>query len=323
VNSGQKAIDLVRAGDVKYNAIFMDHMMPGMDGIEAVRIIRNDIGTDYAKTVPIIALTANAIIGNEELFLQNGFQAFLSKPIDIMRMNEAINHWVRDKELEKSLPQHTHEQRVSPAVLNKLAGKEVQGVDFSRALERFGDEDSYLETLSSYVTYTPSLLDKIRNFGTQTESSAFPPDLPSEIQFGEYATTVHGIKGSSYGICADEAGKQAEDLEHAAHAKELEFIQAQNASFIVQTEKLIQDLAELLAQLDERNQKPRKPAPDAEILEKIRSAAADFDMREADRLMKALEEYSYESQDDLVLWLRDQINQSNFDEIEKRLEEYR
>jgi CheY-like chemotaxis protein len=102
VTSGPAAIDLIRDAANKYNAIFMDHMMPGMDGVEATRIIREEIGTEYARTVPIIALTANAIVGSEDMFLQNGFQAFLSKPIDIMRMDIIINHWVRDKKMEKT-----------------------------------------------------------------------------------------------------------------------------------------------------------------------------------------------------------------------------
>ncbi|MCL1941828.1 MAG: ATP-binding protein, partial [Synergistaceae bacterium] len=90
VSSGQKAIDAVRDESVRYNAIFMDHMMPGMDGMEATRIIREEIGSEYAKTVPIIALTANAIAGNEEMFLGSGFQAFISKPIEIDRLDAVI-----------------------------------------------------------------------------------------------------------------------------------------------------------------------------------------------------------------------------------------
>jgi CheY-like chemotaxis protein len=65
VTSGRQAIELVRDEELRYDAIFMDHMMPEMDGIEAVRIIREEIGSEYARTVPIIALTANALVGND------------------------------------------------------------------------------------------------------------------------------------------------------------------------------------------------------------------------------------------------------------------
>jgi CheY-like chemotaxis protein len=98
VLSGVEAIERVRSEKIKYDAIFMDHMMPGMDGIEATRIIREEIDTEYAKTVPIIALTANVIVGNEDMFLHSGFQAFLSKPIDVFLMDDIINRWVCNKE---------------------------------------------------------------------------------------------------------------------------------------------------------------------------------------------------------------------------------
>ncbi|MDR0564751.1 MAG: response regulator [Azoarcus sp.] len=100
VDSGIEAIARIREEKIHYDAIFMDHMMPEIDGIEATRIIREEIGTDYAKNIPIIALTANAIVGNENMFLSKGFQAFLSKPIDIRALDATLDHWVRDKTKE-------------------------------------------------------------------------------------------------------------------------------------------------------------------------------------------------------------------------------
>jgi signal transduction histidine kinase/CheY-like chemotaxis protein len=92
--SGRQAVNLIREGRIKYDLIFMDHMMPELDGIETVRIIRDEIGSEYAKTVPIIALTANAIVGNEKMFLENGFQGFLSKPIDLIKLDEILRTWL-------------------------------------------------------------------------------------------------------------------------------------------------------------------------------------------------------------------------------------
>ena len=99
VLSGQEAIDRIDSGKPVYDAIFMDHMMPGMDGLEAAKRIR-DIGTRYAMTIPIIALTANAIAGNEQMFLNNDFQAFLAKPINIIYLDAVVKRWVRDKTRE-------------------------------------------------------------------------------------------------------------------------------------------------------------------------------------------------------------------------------
>jgi signal transduction histidine kinase/DNA-binding NarL/FixJ family response regulator/HPt (histidine-containing phosphotransfer) domain-containing protein len=91
VTSGQMAIDAVKAGKT-YDIIFMDHMMPGMDGIEATKIIRS-----MGYTQSIVALTANAIIGNAETFMSNGFDAFISKPIDVRQLAETLHKFVRDR----------------------------------------------------------------------------------------------------------------------------------------------------------------------------------------------------------------------------------
>jgi signal transduction histidine kinase/ABC-type amino acid transport substrate-binding protein len=99
VTRGQDAIDRIAAGTPVYNAVFMDHMMPEMDGMEATRLIRA-LGTDYAKRLPIIALTANAIVGNEQMFLENGFNAFLPKPFNVMGLDSIVQRWVRNKSRE-------------------------------------------------------------------------------------------------------------------------------------------------------------------------------------------------------------------------------
>ncbi|MDR2479519.1 MAG: response regulator [Treponema sp.] len=94
VLSGEEVLDLIRRENPRYNTVFMDHMMPGLDGIETVRIMREEIENAYAKNIPVIALTANAVSGTQELFLKKGFQDFLSKPIDILRLDEVIRRWI-------------------------------------------------------------------------------------------------------------------------------------------------------------------------------------------------------------------------------------
>jgi CheY-like chemotaxis protein len=96
VLSGKEAIRLVRSEQTRYDMIMMDHMMPEMDGIEATRIIRNKIGSDYAKTVPIVALTANALVGNKDMFLENGFSDFISKPIESDHLEAVLTKWIKN-----------------------------------------------------------------------------------------------------------------------------------------------------------------------------------------------------------------------------------
>jgi len=89
--SGEEAIEAVQREE--YDLVFMDHMMPGMDGMEATAAIRSLEGEGFQK-LPIVALTANAISGMEEMFLENGFNDYLSKPIDIQKLNVILEKWI-------------------------------------------------------------------------------------------------------------------------------------------------------------------------------------------------------------------------------------
>jgi CheY-like chemotaxis protein len=93
VSNGRDAVDRIQAGTPVYNAVFMDHMMPGMDGLETTKAIRA-LGTEYTKDIPIIALTANASDGAEQMFLENGFNAFLPKPFNATGLDAVVRKWI-------------------------------------------------------------------------------------------------------------------------------------------------------------------------------------------------------------------------------------
>ncbi|MDR1903900.1 MAG: response regulator [Treponema sp.] len=313
VLSGKEAIENIRSESTKYDAIFMDHMMPEMDGIEAARIIRNDICTEYAKTVPIIALTANALAGNEEMFLSAGFNAFIAKPIDIMRLDVILNQWVRDKQNEETLWKAEQDntakaetEDAGPAA-GILDGAEIEGIDLKAGIKRYEGETVYLQILRSYTVHTPELLGKLRSLSRET--------LP------EYAITVHGLKGSSYGICAGTIGKQAEELEHAAKAGNYEKVSGENAAFIAKVEAALAALEELLQDAAESGPaKQKAPAPDKVLLEKLLDASKRFKPAIMEEVLTEIEGYEYESGEDLVAWLREQLDNLEYDAIRERLE---
>jgi len=310
VTSGQEAIEAVLDKRVRYNAIFMDHMMPGMDGIEATKLIR-DIGTDYAVNIPIIALTANAIVGNEEMFLQNGFQAFISKPIEIAHLDAVIREWVRDKEQEQLYQRaDTFIHPVSKEDKNWQAlQKGIPGINIEKGLSRFyNDKSAYVEVLRSYSRNTPPLLKAAKKI--------------KKDELADYVTVVHGIRGSSGGICAEETAAMAAELEKAARAGDFKYVTANNPSLIEKTEKLISDINELLDEIDADNKKKRKDKPDNELLIMLREACLHYEMDNVDRALDALESFDYKSGSELVAWLRENAEQMNFDEIGKKLSEY-
>jgi len=96
VLSGFDAVNLVNAGNT-YDVIFMDHMMPQMDGIETTQKLRQ---SGYRGC--IVALTANALVGNSEMFMDNGFDGFISKPIDVVQLDDILNKFIRDKHIDQS-----------------------------------------------------------------------------------------------------------------------------------------------------------------------------------------------------------------------------
>ncbi|MDR0442093.1 MAG: cache domain-containing protein [Treponema sp.] len=311
VSSGQEAIDAIRNESIRYNAVFMDHMMPEMDGIEATRIIREEIGTEYAKTVPVIALTANAIIGNEDMFLSKGFQAFISKPIEIASLDTVIHHWVRDKEYEQKMGDGelagSREQGAGspPPQTTNYKLPTIQGLDINKGIERFGDTDAYFDILRSYAVNTPPLLETMKRVSTENLAA--------------YAITVHGIKGASRGILAEAVGSKAEALEHASKANDLDFVSANNDAFLEMTWKLITDIKALLDKINSAHPRQKKDKPDKETLEKLLAACVKYDMDSVDAAIEEIDAYEYTSDDGLALWLKENVEQMNFKQIIERL----
>ena len=305
VSGSQEAIDAIRRESVHYDAVFMDHMMPGMNGVEATKIIREKIGSEYARTVPIIALTANAISGNEEMFLNNGFQAFISKPIEIAKLDKIVHQWVLNKDREKPLNKNEKaaERGSVPSRRNgtnrRAFSHGINGLNVGKGIEHFGgDEDAYLKILRSFTKNTPSLLDMIKEV--------------SRENMADYAIIIHGIKGSGSGICADSFAGIAETLEKAAKAGDYDFVSAHNSSFLIAAWKLISEINEMLLQVSADSQKPKKDKPDRDTLNKLLEACRNYDMDGIDMFISELETYEYQSNGELVTWLSENITEANF-----------
>jgi CheY-like chemotaxis protein len=236
--TGAASIDLFKKN--KYDLIFMDHMMPGMDGIEATAVIRaweKEHATEYQTETPVIALTANAISGMKEMFLHRGFNDYLAKPIEMLKLHQILKRWIpKEKQIREKLEQEKTAD--TPLYSAVFEGKSIEGIDIAAGIERNMNGFVYLEILRSYAASMPDFLETLRGVSRETLDS--------------YTVTIHGIKGSSYQICAGEAGKEADILETAARAKDWETIEAYNEIFIKTMERLLQNLRRFLAELEER-----------------------------------------------------------------------
>jgi len=115
--NGPMALDAIRNN--RYDIVFMDHQMPGMDGVEATRRIRQ-LGKDdrYFTEVPIVVLTANAISGMRDFFLENGFNDFVSKPVDTTRLNSVLEKWIpKEKQLKPAAGEG--DDKLQPGTVDK------------------------------------------------------------------------------------------------------------------------------------------------------------------------------------------------------------
>jgi len=227
VLSGYEAIKRVERGDPVYDIIFMDHQMPGMDGIETALKIRF-LETEYAKNVPIIALTGDeALSGTDgegekagKIFFDNGFQAVLYKPLSFSKIDAFMKDWIREK-ITKNIDTSKEAE--------KKMKIEISGIDEDRIMELYdGDMEIFLPVLRSYLSVIPATLVKMRSVSAET--------------LQEYKVGVHGVKSTSESIGAETARKMAAELEALAKKGDLSGILARNQACIDYIEKLLSDI---------------------------------------------------------------------------------
>jgi len=316
---GQEAIDKINSGKV-YDIVFMDHMMPEMDGIETVKRIRS-----LGYNAPVIALTANAVSGQSDMFLNNGFDDFISKPIDIRQLDVVLNKLIRDKQPREVIEaarmrnngsdgslknaQFSEQNKIQGGQASWLIEKRIEGLDILKGLQRYEyDENFYIKVLRTYVSSVRSMLNNIEGVNNDTLSS--------------YRINVHGIKSTSLDICARKIGEKAGSLEEAASNGDVNFINENNPGFCEALKNMVNNIEDLLIMLDKENPKPVKESPDKEQLLKLLAACRDYDMDNADEAVEEIEKYQYESDGDIVPWLRDNIDRMNFNEIIEKLSGY-
>jgi CheY-like chemotaxis protein/nitrogen-specific signal transduction histidine kinase/HPt (histidine-containing phosphotransfer) domain-containing protein len=235
-SSGAEAIKAVQ--NKRYDIVFMDHRMPVMDGVEAVGHIRA-LGDDepYFMNLPIVALTANAVFGVKEIFLQNGFDDFLSKPIDTVQLNTILEKWIpNDMQTRRSARIGDDEVVSDKSPLSP--GLALDGVDIAKGIRQSGGTlDFYFETLG--VFYEDGTEKK-----SVISSCLENDDLPL------YMTHAHAIKSAAASIGADMLSSMAYDLEMACHRGDIAFVRANNGGFMALLDRLLDDISRVLSERD-------------------------------------------------------------------------
>jgi PAS domain S-box-containing protein len=277
--SGREAIEAVQEND--YDIVFMDHMMPEMDGIEASNRIRALIPTqeryemcncgNYYKNLPIVALTANAVSGMREMFLKNGFQDFLAKPIDTTLLDAILEKWLPKDKLESFTASETKK--------SDLPAFRIEGVDVESGIYMTGgDAANYLKTLSIFREDGLEKIDTLRN-------------LLSVDDFQLYATHVHALKSALASIGAAKISNLARSLEIASKNKDRAFIEKNNEKFLEELTMLLESIKLAVASVATSKKKSGGEVDIGFIKEnvvRLQQALEILDMEEVDSVLSLL-----------------------------------
>jgi signal transduction histidine kinase/FixJ family two-component response regulator len=304
VLSGAEALALIEAG-TEYDIIFMDHMMPVMDGMEAVRRIRA-LGTAYAENVPIVALTANAIVGNADIMLGNGFNAFMPKPISTVKLNAVLVKYILEKQNAEERAA-AEQQRPAAAPEPDVPLEWPDFLDAERGVSEYGGSAAYLGVLRSFAKHTPRLLTSLRS--------------PSEETLADCAMDAHGLKGAARGAYIAVIGDLAAETEAAAKAGDYERTRGSAAELTAAADRTLALLGDFLAEIAEDTEKPLAAELDPAVLNDLREAALAYKTAQVDSLTKTLcaRRYERDADNELAGWLREQAEDLEYDAIAERL----
>lgn len=224
-NSGTECIELVKTN--RYDVILLDHMMPGLDGVETLRVLRN-MDDNLFRGVPIIMMTANSISGARDDYLNLGFDDYLSKPIDAKRLEKLLLKFLPDRLITKKLPQiNSGKQTILP---------DIDGIDW-RYARIFVDDDNMIRmtALDLYDT----LDEEIEGLNKRLES------VDTEDGMMDYRIQVHSLKGISQTIGAVLAFSLARVTEKAAIAGDAERVRRLHSELIAELNRLHDAMAVL------------------------------------------------------------------------------
>jgi CheY-like chemotaxis protein len=309
--NGLQAIEFVKRNE--YDIVFMDHMMPEMDGIEVVAAIRALEGERF-RTVPIIALTANAVVGMREMFIENGFNDFLAKPIDVSKLDEMLDLWIPKEKREKSNEQKNEGQDKLPDKDVHSSFPVIPGVDTEKGIAMTGGTlTAYKQVLSLFRKDAQDRLPLLQK-APDTDT------LPS------FVTNVHALKSASASLGAGEISAKAAELETAGKAKDMSFIHKHLPAFAQQLAELVKNIhAAIDITEDERIPSDTNNGADISayipIFREFAEALKSQNAAEIDRILEELNQKTFDSKTkETIEKISDDVLMTEFDNALRKIE---
>ena len=292
--NGLQAVKMVRGS--QYDLVLMDHMMPVMDGIEAAKAIRALPGDKYQK-LPIIALTANAMVDARKEFLNAGMNGFVAKPIDFARICNQLKLWL-PKDLVRDVPK----EEAKKLLADDLSDREIQpedpqmGFSFEEGVKHCGSKAALMKTIRIFYCTIDSKANKIEQ-------------CLKEGLISDYVIEIHALKSSALLIGAVPLSEAAKELEDYGKQGKTEVLEEKTPDVLT----LYRDLKNILRPYAEKEEDAKKEFSDGEwitALQQIHQCIEQFDLDGVDQIMEQLEEYQVpecirESMDQLRVYVAD------------------
>ena len=263
----------------QYDIIFMDHMMPELDGIETFRILK-EMDEFCAKNIPVVILTANALVGAKEKYLKEGFAGFLTKPIDC----EKLENMIRDL-LDESLIQETT-TCISDFDDADIELPVVEGLDWKYATTHFRDRQMMLDTVSFFadsLTYEAQELETLfANIETDTGRKA-------------YCTKIHSMKNSAATVGIIPLAGMAKILEDSARKEDVSTLRTLMPIFLEHWYSYREKLGEFVTSPSPKGEKYAEGCQEeiAHLLQQMNQAAEEMDIDALDCLWTELSSYDF------------------------------
>jgi signal transduction histidine kinase/DNA-binding NarL/FixJ family response regulator/PAS domain-containing protein len=292
--SGFEAVEKIENGST-YDIIFMDHFMPKMDGMETTKKIR-----EMGYTNPIIALTANALAGQAEMFMENGFDGFISKPIDIRQLNALLNKFIRDK---------------YPSEVINIARRQAAKINTAKFSENMRQSSG--PELAAIFT-------RDAEKANEALKTILSGGFREKDDFMQYVISAHSMKSALANIGEPDLSDLALKLELAGRSENISVIKAKTPEFL---EKLSEVIKRNKPKEDENGAEKKDPEKSrvnlAEKLRVIRIACENNDAAAANKALYELRQRKWPNfTKELLDTIEEDLLSNNLKEASKLIEDY-
>ena len=277
--SGKDALEMARLK--KYDIIFMDHMMPEMDGIETLSKIRKD-RFSLCRMTQVVALTANAVSGAREFYIEKGFVDYISKPVNPNSLEAMVEKYLPEELVEvgetyfEEVVEASSTANESNSIIDEI--RKIQQLDVDEGISYTGDEENYVQMVEEFFKTIPTRRGMIKEYWEN-----------SDIK--NYTIQVHALKSTARLIGATELSEFAKSMEEAGHAENIEKINDFTGELLDQYEEIRVILGNVFKEKNtEGLELITQEALEQAILD-IKDGFENFDFDKMEGTVKKLEEY--------------------------------